>query len=217
MEKISSADYQDKSIDFRKSIELNRQIGNEQAAAFYEAALQRQETHRRIEEASGLKFDVIVGGLDSNVAAFVDSESSLNGISEATLDTPEFALHAARHEGEHRLNRIFKLSLNLIDPEDQQILCQKLSIKELDEEKLIEGFNELSTFRKHGANDNSGYAAHEVPLAERLEELANQELGISLLEIFRSGDAQKFVISLQQVAIKLRLQEELGELLPQAA
>lgn len=217
MEKISSADYRENEDGLRQSIELNRQLGNEQTALIYETMLKRIETHRRIEESTGLKFDVIVGGLESNVAAFVDSESSLNGVSESTLDNPEFALHAARHEGEHRLNSIFKLPLKQISPEDQQAICAEIDAKELDETELIEGFNELSTFRKHGANDNSGYAGHEVPLAEKIENLANQKLNISLLSIFRSGDAQKFVITLQQLAIKLRLGKKLGELMSQAA
>lgn len=196
-----------------------RQDGAEKLAAYLETQKERSQIHRRIEQATGLKFEVVHSGIDSNIAAFVEAANDNNYVSEAILDDPTLALHAAKHEAEHRSNKIFTLQLQQLDTEANAILCKTLGIAKLDETELIEGFNELSTFRKHGANGNSGYAGKEVPLAEKIERLVQEKLHVSLLEIFRSGDREKFVITLQQLATHLQLQKtltEFAETLPDA-
>lgn len=209
MKITNSAEYRKISEEITSErISHFRQEGADGFADELEALRERSLVHRRIEAATGLKFEV-ANDVDPHIAAFVETANDNNYISEAVLDDPTLALHAAKHEAEHRSNKVFSLELSQLNAEEKAILSSTLGIEKLDETELIEGFNELSTFRKHGANDNSGYAGKEVPLAEKIEDLVQEKLHISLLEIFRSGHKEKFIITLRQLAIHLQLQKTL--------
>ena len=211
MKITNSAEYQKfgESITSER-ISQFREEGAGDLADYLETKKARSQVHRRIEAVTGLKFEV-ANDVDPHIAAFVETANDNNYVTEAVLDNPTLALHAAKHEAEHRSNKIFTLPLDQLTPDETTILCDQFSIAKLDETEIIEGFNEWSTFRKHGANDNSGYANKEVPLAEKIEKLIQEKLSISLLEIFRSGDKQKFVITLKQFATHLQLMETLTD------
>lgn len=187
-----------------------RENGQNELVDYIETQRQRSQVHRRIEAATGLRFTVVHEGIDPNIAAFVETANDNNYISEAVLDDPTLALHAAKHEAEHRNNKVFSISLNQLSKEENTLLAETFGVEKLDETELIEGFNELSTFRKHGSNNHSGYVEKEVPLAEKIEKLIQEKLNVSMLEIFRSGNQEKFIITLQQLAIHLKLQKTLA-------
>lgn len=153
------------------------------------------------------KFNVVLGGIGDHTAAFINTLDKETFIGENTLADQEFSLHAARHEQEHAENGVFHLDLNQLNEKEHQIFKEELKLdKKLDQTTLIEGFNELSTFKKHGHNEQSGYAQKEVPLAEKLEKLAQKYLKTSLLQEFQKSQVEKFLIMLKNLAVSLEVQ-----------
>jgi hypothetical protein len=211
MKITNSAEYRKLSEEITsEKLSHFRREGADEFADYLETQRQRSQVHSHIEQATGLQFEVVRSGIDANVAAFVETANDNNYITEAVLDDRTLALHAAKHEAEHRSNKVFSISLNQLGEDETAILTATLGIEKLDDLELIEGFNELSTFRKHGANENSGYAGKEVPLAEKIEKLVQEKLHFSILEIFRSGNKEKFIITLQRLAVFLQLQKTLA-------
>ena len=205
-----------KGEDYIKFADLDLQLLEKIAPLeVVEAYRQRKITATRLKSIHAdtrEQFSVVLGGIGDHTAAFIDTASHEKYIGENTLLDEDFSLHAARHEQEHHLNGIFKLNLQLLNPAEHQILQQELNLtEELDETTLIEGFNELSTFQKHGRQEKSGYAQREVPIAEKLENLAQKHFKKSLLEIFRLGQAENFIILLKELVIRLQIQKTIGE------
>lgn len=209
MKITSSAEYIEKFADISaEDISSIREMGLKEYADQLEIKKTRASVLKEIQQASGITLDV-AHDLEPNVIAFATPDND-NGIAESALDDKEKALHGAHHEAEHQNNKIFNLPLEKLSPEDQEILQETFKITNIDETDLIEGFNEWSTFRKHDTYGNSGYAQKEVPLANKIEELVQKKLNVSILEIFRSGDKDQFVATLQRLAINLRLEKVLG-------
>jgi hypothetical protein len=192
-------------------LQLLEKIASSEVVAFYRQRKENAGRLKNIHLETRQQFSVVLGGIGDNAAAFITPDHQ-KYIGENTLLDDSFSLHTARHEHEHQLNNIFHLNLNLLSPDDQKMLQQELKLeKPLDETTLIEGFNELSTFEKHGRHEKSGYAQKEVPLAEKLEELAKKHLKKSLLDTFRQGNSEAFMIMLQELSVRLQIHKTIGQ------
>ncbi len=182
--------------------------------AFVAIQKRRADTLRQIQAATGLQMDVASMEESTNVAAFVTTDNFQAHIVESTLDSPAVAMHAAYHEKEHTLNRITELDAKkILPPKDLEYLSQKAALPNLAETDLMEGFNDLSTKLKNPNPQETGYSDKEVPAAEKLEELAQAQLNISLLEIFRSGNKAKLERAIRDLVDALQvadIRKELG-------
>jgi hypothetical protein len=153
-------------------------------------------------------------GLEKNVAAFVATREKKDFMVEHTLDNYEWALYAWRHEGEHLHNGIFD-----VDLKGNMSVQQIASLKEIvggehgdiTQVNLVEGFNDLITRRKWGANDNSGYKDEEVPAAEKLEQVCQKEIGESLVSAFDKGNIEYFYELLRRVCDIARVKKFLAQ------
>ncbi|MFC1748444.1 hypothetical protein ACFL2V_06510 [Pseudomonadota bacterium] len=194
-------DFNLEGVELPKSLEEQR-----------EAISERTKVLRRVEAVTGLKFDVIVSGVDSNIAAMVETDTGRTYISESVLDpgSAEFAIYAGHHEAEHKNNRVYSLNLKRKIEADQIAALQgRLSTSDLPSIDLVEGFNDLITMRKHGRNAESGYVDKEVPAAEKLENLCMKITGKSLVEAFESGNKFQFYHRLASLSDQLLLRKAL--------
>lgn len=172
---------------------------------------ERVDVLKSIEAATGITFRVALEGMEANVAAFVDTGSRLAYVTERVLSDKRLALHAARHEKNHLDNSIFDIHLEEeMEEEALEALLREVGETELESVTLVEGFNELSTFRKFGRNEKSGYKDKEVPLAEKLERLAQRYLGESLLAAFDAGNLKLLLKRFELLGTVLALRGQLA-------
>lgn len=163
---------------------------------------------KEVEAATGLEFAVASNDGPTKTAAFVTTDNFRPHIVEQTLDQPDFAIHAAKHEAMHIKSRITSLTpKNILTPENLDQLAKKTQIKNLGDVDLMEGFNELATIEEHNSDQKSGYSEVEVPAARQLEDLAQDYLGISLLKTYISGDKQRFSEQLNRLCEALEIEE----------
>ncbi|MCC6643238.1 hypothetical protein IT411_00645 [Candidatus Peregrinibacteria bacterium] len=210
MKYTESANYQDRERLLQESIELHSQIGNQPAVDFFKVKLEMVRTHRDIQEATGLKFDVVHEGLGENAAAAVDPASDQNFVTEAELINKKDVMHFVNHELEHRLSKFFHISLEKLTPESQELLHRALGIDTLKQEDIIEGFTEFSNIQKHGQNDRVAYLQREVPIAKKLEALGEKHLRQSFLNTFRQGKIEEFTTMLERLCTRLALEQALS-------
>lgn len=187
-----------------QQIELAGKLGKE-----YQEYLQVRRTRalilQEIESATGLEFAVASNNGPTKTAAFVTTDNFRPHIVEQTLDQPDFAIHAAKHEAMHIKSRITALRASeILQPEKLKKLTEKTEIANLGEVDLMEGFNELATIEEHNSNQESGYSEVEVPAARQLEDLAQDYLGISLLKTYISGDQRRFAEQLNRLCEALK-------------
>lgn len=158
-----------------------------------EVKKERGRVHKKVEAATGLDFHVITKNSEKNVAALYRTDTKETKIDEKILDDEAFALYAAHHEAEHKKNQMVNLDFRSnLKPHQIVALVAALGISELDPVEVLEGFNDWITARKHGHNPRSGYVDKEVPLAQKLEQLAQENQIGSLRETFDAGDESGF-------------------------
>jgi hypothetical protein len=175
---------------------------------------QSSEILKKLRSVTGEKMAVATGGVPQNVGAFINTDTKEKFINE-TLLTPDnfsFALHATRHEMEHERNSIFSLPANDNGRSDHlNILQDTLGVIDLEQIDLVEGFNELITFRKHGKNDNSGYLEF-VRVANDLDKLCVKTIGVSLVEVFEQGKRSMVLSRMRKLCDRLLVNDVLGDL-----
>lgn len=187
---LDSKDYQEQAELAEKILRGPWEL-SEDAEQQLKLKSERARTHKKIEAATGIKFDV-AKETAPGVAAFVTVKEREAYITEEVLDDPKLAEHAAHHEAMH-LDTLMHLPLQKLAAHQVKALCQALDLSELSEEELIEGFNELLTIKEHGQHDKIAYLKHEVPLAKKLEDLAENFEIDSLAKAFRNANEGKFM------------------------
>jgi hypothetical protein len=180
-----------------------------------ERIIQREKMLSKIEAATGIKFDVITKHDSSNekAAAMVETGSKKAYVSEKTLDSDlNWALYAAHHERNHLKNGIFEINPNkYLSYDHAALVAESIGLDDLMEVDLMEGFNDLITIGEKGKHQNSGYLKKDVPAAEKLEDLALEHTGESLLEAFKSGNLAMFYYRFKKLADCLLLLEAAGK------
>ncbi|MCC7432569.1 hypothetical protein IT412_03530 [Candidatus Peregrinibacteria bacterium] len=172
---------------------------------------QRATTLASIESATGLSFDVVTSGHQSNVAAFVDVQTEKAYITLETLADPALALHAAHHEKGHLDSGIYDFHMDKF-LNDQQLKAIKQAIgPNFDQIDWVEAFNEANTFQDHGRHAQSGYAAKEVPAGQKIHQLAMQKLGKSVLGSFASGQKLQLENIIKELADHLILDGHINQ------
>lgn len=174
---------------------------------------QKKKRAQNLENAlSGISSDVevVLSGSPKNALAFVESNSEQkNYIAVETLDDKGTSRHGLVHEDLHNKVQFWGLPLTeSFTQNHSDILAKgaKLSLLE-DNTALMEGFNEMATIKKVGVDHQVAYNRQEVPAAQKLETLAQKILGISLLDIYLTGNKFKFANTLKQLADKCLLLE----------
>jgi len=150
------------------------------------------------------------------VAACVELDTKRIHMSLKTLDPRDesWAIYAGWHEKEHTLNGISEIKLEK-DLSSDHVRALKEVIdtgKLLDEVAVMEGFNDLSTIRKHGKHHKSGYLREEVPFAEQLEKACKEKTGMSLMEAFRAGNKGLLLYRVRKMADLKLTQDALNKL-----
>lgn len=194
-----------------------------EAQEFFELQKQRSDTHRKIEERTGIKLTVVEEGAPRNAAAFVEHSAIKSGLRQAyivqgVLGNPDQALHAAEHELMHVLSGMTEINLREELNQSQLTILQKaLGTTEDDPTFWLEGFNELSTIKKIGKDPNCGYNDEEVPAAEKLENLCVEMTGVSLVESYKQGNQQLFFDRLRALCDALMIEDIRAGLMQKAA
>lgn len=161
---------------------------------------------------------IVLDGAPKYVAGFVESGSTKNAslyITEETLNNKTIdPLHVAVHENEHLENGMDNTDIydNYYSKDQITALEQFLGISQLKKEHLIEGNTELFTINKLSKDPKVAYIHEEVPIAQKLDKLSKDMLGISLLHVFHKGDAKLFNNSLKKISEKLLIKEAFKKL-----
>jgi hypothetical protein len=191
---MESDDYREYGENAGEILRTHEQVLESKDKKYLFAVKQRAETLCAIEAATGLDF-AVANDTDPHVAAFVTTADSKPHIVEHVLGDYDLALYAARHEKEHIHNHIYHLDLEK-NLELRQFETLREFMKDfgvdIGEVDLMEGFNDLITATKYGANDNSGYKDEEVPAAKKLDQLCLKLTGYSLMWTFDGGNKQLF-------------------------
>jgi hypothetical protein len=185
-----------------------REAGAEGFANELETTRQMLQTRQEVRAITRTNFDIIYQGLEPGVVAFTTPANN-NGIAAGALQNRTDAINAGHHENEHQKNGIFHLDLSSLTEEEVEILNSTFELETLNDTMLIEGFTEHSNFLQHGPNPKSGYLKL-VKMAKEMDKLAKDKLKVSLLETFRSGNAEKFVADLKRLATHLQIEKTLG-------
>lgn len=199
METIRSQDYQD-----ILKVNLPEIQAPPDVIESLEIQQMRAKNLQRIATTTGVQFEnVAISTDDPRMAACVNTATKDMTITEVMLNDENFtfACYAANHEKEHCSNCFFKINLKeKLKPQEIATLETAISIPGLADVNLMEGFNDLITSDQHGKNPNSAYQHHEVPVVEKLENLAKETLGLSLKELFKAGKQAEFFTRLQDLA-----------------
>jgi hypothetical protein len=173
----------------------------------------RWESHKRIEEATGIRF-AVANDVDPGVAGFFAVDSMKAHIVESSLDDADFAEKVAHHEKGHERHerqgiRDISLCGNLKE-EEYAALNGYMKVRgfDLDDIDLLEGFNEFGTAKEHGVNEDCAYNKKEVPAAEMLEKMCKRDTGKSLLEAFKSGNMDLFYELVRSLCAIIKLRKE---------
>lgn len=211
---MESRDYHEQDEKIQDLLELAAPALDHETRRFLKIQKRRRETLKRIESATGMKFRVANDNdVESNVAAFVATADKKGYMVEHTLDHADWALYAARHEAQHIHNSVFDVDLERNMSEEQITVLREIvgnEFGDIADVNLVEGFNDLLTARKHGANDNSGYKDQEIPAAEKLEEICQREIGESLASAFDKGNMLYFYELLRRTCDIVRVKKFLA-------
>lgn len=185
-----------------------------------EALMNRARVLRRI-DAVGADIEVVMGGVEDAVAGFVKTSDVVRGhgvihVSEGTLSNGGIdAAHVVAHEFNHLRSGIVGIDLRESDLTygDVFLLSERFdaSIEQFyDSVFLLEGFNELVTMLDVGRDENVAYLKDEVPLAEELEDYAQEVLGKSFVQLYRLGKLKAMYELFVEVTESLKVEDLLA-------
>lgn len=211
---VSSEQFKEQGREAKKSLKTRGL--DEQLRAELKIKTQCAEVLSKVEAATGGRVIDVVTKKDpgsQNMAACADFIANKIYLTEETLAANDnsWAIYAGRHEMEHLTNRIRGLDIQKgLSIDHKSALQNALKTTDLDVD-VMEGFNDLSTIKKHGKNKRSGYLQKEVPFAEKLEEICKKTFGYSLLQTFQSGNEPLFIHRVRKLADYLLCVEALAE------
>lgn len=219
MKIMESDDYREYGENAGEILREHSQVLDVDQKSDLEIVKRRAETLQKIEAATGLDF-AVANDTDPHVAAFVTTADSKAHMVEHTLDNYDWALYAARHEKEHVNNKIYSIDLRKnLELQHFDILREFMQDEgvEIEDVDLMEGFNDLITATKYGANDKSGYSDEEVPAAKKLDEICLKLTGFSLMWTFDSGNKNLFYRRLALLCTLLETNKQAKKVLTMVA
>ncbi len=171
----------------------------------------RASNLRKVEEVTGLKFDVFEKA-DPHIGAFITVADQKTFMAAHSLDDLEWALFAGKHELKHKQTKDFMQVGNskiTVFSDQYDVLDQELQDMGIDMKSInwIEGFTDLLTAREIGKKSTSGYADHEVPAAEKLDALCLEKTGASLAEAFNANNVPLFTSMLRGLCESLMMEK----------
>ncbi len=219
MEVIRSQHYQEAGEQAQDILRLHAQDLDRNDQRSLEMDVLRAENLKKVENATGLTFDVFTKG-DPHVAAFITVGEQKTFMAMHTLDNLDWAMYAAKHEQMHKRTKDF---MQLHDRkitvfEDQYDVLDEtlrgLGV-EMDSVNWIEGFTDLLTARAHGEHSRSGYREREVPAAVKLDDLCVEKTGVSLAEAFLQNNVALFTSRLRRLTEVLLMEKTFDDLAKQ--
>lgn len=176
----------------------------------------RSQNLKKVERATGLKFDVFQNA-DPHIAAFITVGEKKTFMAAHSLDNLEWSIHAAKHELKHKQTCNF---MQLGDKkitvfQDQfDVLKDELQTLQVDIEGIdwVEGFTDLLTVEENGFATKSGYADREVPAAGKLDNLCIKKTGASLAEAFNMNHVPLFTARIRRLCEVLLLEKAVKHL-----
>lgn len=216
MEVMTSQNFREAGEQAKDILRLHGNALDQEARRGLKVNALRAENLRKIEGATGLKFDVFRKG-ESHVAAFITVAEQKTYMAEHSLDDLGWAMYAAKHELKHKQTKdfmqlgnekitVFSDQYEALDEELRGLGVQMESVN------WIEGFTDLLTARENGEHHNSGYGDHEVPAAEKLDDLCIAMTGASLAEAFNTNDVPLFTSRLRRLGEALLMKKVYEEL-----
>ncbi len=211
MEVIESQHYREAGEQAKDILRLHGKALDQNQKRSLEVDVLRSENLKKVESATGLKFDVFQKA-DPHIGAFITTGELKTFMAAHSLDHLDWAMHAAKHELKHKQTRNF---MQLGDKkitvfEDQfNVLKDELRTMQVDLEGVdwVEGFTDLLTVEENGFSTKSGYADREIPAAEKLDELCMKMTGASLAEAFNMNNVSLFTSRLRHLSEALMLQK----------
>jgi len=197
-----------------------------------EISLTRKLALQNVNQALGTNFGAVLTvandnaealhePLPSNIAAFVEPENNFEGFfNETTLDLPQDKINKVGiHERIHQTTKITDIDLEKkqeaeekkMSPEEKAALCEALGVKDINDTEINEGFTQALANREGGADEMIAYNAHEVPLVEKLEALAQEKIQTSLFELYITKDKAGLLLGLKKLSRKLVLEKLIKE------
>lgn len=216
MEVTTSKDYREAGEQAKDILRLHGDALARKEKRSLEVDVLRADNLKKVERATGLKFDVFRKG-DPRVGAFITVAGQKTFMAERSLDDLGWAIYAGKHELKHKQTKDF---MQLGDKkitvfEDQYyVLREELQGMKIDIAGVnwIEGFTDLLTARENGGHSQSGYADHEVPAAEQLDDLCLEMIGSSLAEAFNMNNVPLFTSRLRRLCEVLMMRKDFDHL-----
>lgn len=197
MEVLSSEKYREKTLNAAEKLEECGGRLDEDERCRLEILAARGETHRKVEAVTGGKCRVfnVETSSEKKMAGFYDGNVHLN---DGTLDDYKFALHVKRHEDMHHKAMKSVDLLNVLNTAQIRKLGEAASVPGLENINLLEGFTELVTAKKYGADKKCAYTQNEVPVAQKLEDYVAGITGESLAGYFAGNRTDLFYYLVQK-------------------
>ncbi len=216
MEVMTSQNFREAGEQAKDILRLHGNALDEEARRGLKVNALRAENLRKIEGATGLKFDVFQKG-EPHVAAFITVAEQKTFMAAHSLDDLGWALYAAKHELKHKQTKDFMRLGNekiTVFSDQYEALDEELRGLGIEMENVdwIEGFTDLLTARENGKHHNSGYGDHEVPAAETLDRLCVEMTGASLAEAFNMNNVSLFTSRLRRLGEVLLMKKAYEEL-----
>lgn len=220
MEIIRSDEFQRMGREAEELLATEENLSPEKQADL-ELKVEQTGIHRNVKDRVSMTLDVVIEGGPESAAAFVETANIRSGTRQAFIDigtlapaNDNFAFHAGKHELNHVISGFTEIDLRKnLKPEQLRILLTKLGTMNTDPVYWLEGFNELKTINEIGADPNCGYNDDEVPAARRLEMLAINTTGQSLLAAYKASNQELFYDRLRELCDALlidKIRSDLG-------
>lgn len=216
MEVMTSRDYREAGEQAEETLRLRGHALDHESKRGLKVGALRAENLKKIERATGLKFDVFRKG-EPRVAAFITVAEQKTYMAEHSLDDLGWAMYAAKHELKHKQTKDFmrlgneKITVfsDQYDALDEELRKGGIVMENVN---WIEGFTDLLTARENGKHHHSGYSDHEVPAAEKLDRLCVEMTGASLAEAFNMNNVPLFTSRLRRLGEVLLMRKSFDEL-----
>ncbi len=207
---LHSEDYQQRAEAAIALAEAVSPASNKEFLRSVEVEEERAGNLAKVEQATGLRFGVMVGkDRDLRIAGLAKPSERKVFLAEEVLSDEDNAMHVAVHEARH-LKALTDIRLeDALGEATVQVLEEALvpytnhnRISEID---LVEGFTEALTIRSHGEMEGVAYLKKEVPAAEALLKLAEDYGVYGLAEAFDRKDELKFFQLLERLTLQIQL------------
>lgn len=212
---IRSTEFLRRSDEAEEQLESGVLQTQEEIAAA-ESQVEAGKVLRMVQNDTRKEFHVALD-LEANVVAQIDMGSHIKLLNRnfLTKKAANDAIDGGRHECQHEHNKFCEESVSKHMKNDKQFaaLQRALQIDDLDKYSVAEGFTETATFDKHRVNKHSGYLKF-VAITRKLEKLAKDYLGISLIKMFREGDVDSalFFEHMRELANRIIAREMLSDI-----